>query len=98
MRLTLPSAPSVSRNGICGFGQCSNSRSTSASRSRDRLSLAARSSSRGAKCDGHTFVVMNTWLRAMPDARAFADLALVVVHLRGVDVAVAKAQRCRSRI
>jgi hypothetical protein len=31
--------------------------------------LAARSSSRGAKCDGHTFVVMNTWLRAMPDAR-----------------------------
>jgi hypothetical protein len=26
-------------------------------------------------------------------AHAFADLALVVVHLRGVDVAVAKAQR-----
>jgi len=45
-RLTLHNAPSVSRSGIWGFGQCSSSRSTWESASRERLCSAARSNSR----------------------------------------------------
>ena len=68
-RLTLHSAPMVSGNGICGFGQCSSSRSTSLSRSRTRQSRAARSRSRGAKWFGQIFVVTKTSLRLTPEAR-----------------------------
>ena len=92
--LTLHKAPSVSDSGICGFGQCRSRRSTSDSRSRARLPLAARSSSSGAKCAGHTLVVMKTSSRRTPEARSrLADLALVVVHLGGIDVAVSEPQR-----
>src|SRR6478672_10502325 len=45
--LTRASAPNVSCNGTCGFGQCSSNRSTSERRSFVRLSLADRSRSFG---------------------------------------------------
>ena len=88
------SAPMVSASGMRGFGQWISSRSTSESLSLARLSLVARSNSRGARWSGHTFVVTNTCARGTPDdAQPLADLALVAVHLGGVDVAVAEAQR-----
>jgi len=48
----------------------SSKRSTSLSRSRVRQSRAARSSSRGAKCDGQILVVTNTSARLTPEARS----------------------------
>jgi hypothetical protein len=36
---------------------------------------------------------MNTWPYQAGGAQTLADLALVVVHFRGVDVAIAQAQR-----
>src|SRR5262249_9341860 len=59
----------VSASGTCVLGQWISRRSTSVRRSRARLSLVARSNSRGARCDCHTLVVMNTSLRGTREAR-----------------------------
>src|SRR5271169_618694 len=92
-RLTLLSAPSVSASGICGLGQCRSRRSTSLRRNRTRQSRAARSSSRGAKCAGQIFVVAKISLRLTPDACNPSPTSRSLLHFRGIDLPVAKAQR-----
>ena len=53
-----------------------------------------RSRSFGAKCVVQTLVVTNTSLRLdARSAQALADLAFVLVDLRGVDVAIAELDR-----
>ena len=90
----LHSAPIVSASGTCGFGQWISSRSTSDSRSRARLSLAARSSSRRREMRRpHLGGDEHLVARDARGAQRLADLALVVVHLRRVDVAIAEPQR-----
>ena len=73
--------------------------STSDSRSLDRLSLVARSSSRGAKCDGQTLVTTKTSSRLTPDARSPSPTSRsLLVHLGGIDVPVAEPQRLLDHV
>ncbi len=88
----------VSFSGTPLFGQCSSNRSISPSRSWPMDSFTERSSKPGARWSGATFVVTNTSLRLIPGgADALTDLALVAVHLRGVEMPIAKTDRLLDR-
>src|SRR6266700_1687038 len=94
--LTLHRAPSVSASGTCGFGQCKSNRSTSESRSRARLALAARSSACGAKCDGQTLVVMKMSLRATPEARTASPTSRSLSYISAVSTCRYPSRNARS--
>ena len=93
------SAPSVSSSGTSSFGQCRSRRSRQLDLQVLERLLGRRPQLVGAYSSRHSFVVRKSSLRG--DAGGgdrLADLGLVVVGLRGVDVPVADLERVVDRL
>ena len=89
----------LSAIGTCGFGQWISSRSTAGRSSSFRLLSSERAKSSAFRLLSRTLVVRKISSRCTPDALiASPDLALVAVERRGVDVAIAVADRGLDRL